>query len=261
VAAPAGLEIPLRVGLPEALYAALAETPRGTVAPLAAEAAAALAGRQDALAIGPGLDADPATDAWLTAWLPTLPAHLPVVLDADGLGAFARTGAVLDGGGRPLVVTPHAGEFARLTGQSSDEVKQEPWAQAARWAARWRAVVLLKGSPTFIAAPDGAVHVNPSGDDALARGGSGDVLTGLIGGLLAQGLAPLEAALLGAYVHGLAGTRAAAEGSSRAVLVREIAAAIGPVLLAMEQEASGRADLREKLWPTRSSDADSGGPA
>ena len=91
--------------------------------------------------------------------------------------------------------------------------------------------------------------LHETGDDALARGGSGDVLTGLIGGLLAQGMTALDAALLGAYLHGLAGTRAAEGMSTRGVLVREIAAAIGPVFEALEKEASTIAHLRERIWP------------
>jgi hydroxyethylthiazole kinase-like uncharacterized protein yjeF len=250
VAAPAGLETALRVGLPEALIAPLAETAAGTLAPPDAGTLAALTTRQDAVALGPGLGADAETDRWVVAFLRTAPRELPVVLDADGLNAFARQGEAPAGGGRPLVLTPHAGEFARLTGLAAADIAAEPWRHAAEWARRWQAVVVLKGSPTFIAGPDGAVHINPSGDDALARGGSGDVLTGLIGGLLAQGARPLDAALLGAYVHGLAGTRAAGQMSSRAVLVREMAAALGPVLLDMEREASGDAALRERIWPT-----------
>jgi NAD(P)H-hydrate epimerase len=116
-------------------------------------------------------------------------------------------------------------------------------------AARWNVVLMLKGSPSIIAAPDGRVFLNASGDDALARGGSGDVLTGLVGGLLAQGMDALGAALLGAYVHGLAGTRAAEGASTRGVLVREVAAAIGPVFEALEKEASTIAILRERIWP------------
>lgn len=111
-------------------------------------------------------------------------------------------------------------------------------------------MVVLKGSPAVIGVPGEGAWINASGDDALARGGSGDVLAGLVGGLLAQGLAARDAALLGCYVHGLAGTAAAREVSSRAVLVREVAAAIGPQWLALEREASGIAGLRERLWPS-----------
>lgn len=248
LAVPAGLETALRVGLPEALVVPLAETAGGTLAPSAAAAVAELFARRRAVAVGPGLGSDPQTDAWLVEALAGW--KLPLVVDADALNAFARTGSEPAFAADQVVLTPHAGELARLTGKSSAEIVADPFAEAAACAARWKCVLLLKGSPTLVATPDGRVRINASGDDALARGGSGDVLAGLIAGLLAQGLSAADAALLGAYVHGLAGTRAAAASSTRAVLVREIAAAVGPVLLEMEQEASADAELRERLWPT-----------
>jgi len=247
LAAPAGLETALRVGLPEALIAVQPETAGGTLAPLAAEAWTALLDRQDAVAVGPGLGADADTDRWVVAALGAL--SVPCVVDADGLGAFARLGRAPRFAHGEVVLTPHAGELARLLGGGSAEVTADPAGTVAACAARWGCIVMLKGSPSFIAAPDGRVFINASGDDALARGGSGDVLTGLVGGLLAQGLGALEAALLGAYVHGRAGTLAAEGRSTRSVLVREVAAAIGPVFEAMEKEASADAGLRERLWP------------
>lgn len=248
VAAPACLEIPLRVGLPEALVVPLAETADGTLARTAGEAVEPLLEKRRALAVGPGLGADPETDAWLVEALGRW--ELPLVVDADALGAFARTGSEPRFATSEVVLTPHAGELARLCGIPAAEVVAGGLEVAAEYAARWNCVLMLKGSPTLVATPDGRVWINASGDDALARGGSGDVLAGLIAGLLAQGAPAAEAALLGAYVHGLAGTRAAAGRSTRGVLVREIAAAVGPVFEEMEQEASGDAGLRERLWPT-----------
>jgi len=248
VAAPSCLEIPLRIGLPEALVVPLAETAYGTLAPGADTGLESLLPRRSALAVGPGLGDDPDTDAWLVEALGRW--SLPLVVDADALGAFARTGREPCFATTEAVLTPHAGELDRLCGIPAAEITAHGFEVAAECAARWNCVLLLKGSPTLVATPDGRVRVNAAGDDALARGGSGDVLTGLIGGLLAQGAPAVEAALLGAYVHGLAGARAAEACSTRAVLVREIAAAIGPVFAEMEQEASADAQLRERLWPT-----------
>jgi hydroxyethylthiazole kinase-like uncharacterized protein yjeF len=245
---PEGIEIPVRVGLPEAIIAAVPETATGTIAPLPAESFSGLLGRCRAVALGPGLGEDEQTDRWVMDLLENL--DRPCVVDADGLGAFARQGSAPRFAHDQVVLTPHAGELARLIGRTSAEVAAQAGPLAAELAARWNCVLMLKGSPSFIAAPDGRVFINASGDDALARGGSGDVLTGLVGGLLAQGLGALEAALLGAYIHGRAGTLAAEGRSTRSVLVREIAAAIGPVFEAMEKEASSDADLRERLWPT-----------
>ncbi|MBK7187636.1 MAG: NAD(P)H-hydrate dehydratase [bacterium] len=248
VAAPVGLETALRVALPEALVRPLAETAAGTLAPPEARDVDALLAGADALVIGPGLGDDPATDAWVRDLL--LRSTLPMVVDADGLNALARGGVAPAFGGRQVVLTPHPGEFARLAGLPVAEVAARRLELAAWAAETWGAVVVLKGSPAFIGVPGEGAFVNATGDDALARGGSGDVLAGLIAGLLAQGLPARDAALLGCYVHGLAGTAAAREMSSRGVLVREVAAAIGPQWLALEREASGVAELRERLWPS-----------
>jgi len=244
---PGCLETATRVLLPEAVTMVLPETDSGTVAPLEEAAANELVSGQSALAVGPGLGSDPATDGWLTGWLKNL--GLPLVLDADGLGAFARTGVEMSLGSDQAILTPHAGELARLVGLTSAEVEEQKFTLVPELATRWNVVLMLKGSPSVIGVPDGRLFINASGDDALARGGSGDVLTGLIGGLLAQGMTALDAALLGAYLHGLAGTRAANGMSTRGVLVREIASAIGPVFEALEKEASTIAHLRERIWP------------
>jgi len=247
VAAPLGLETSLRIGLPEAVIRVVAETASGTIAPLSPAMLDSLLENQRAMALGPGLGNDSETDAWIIDLLAGL--QLPAVVDADALNAFARTGSEIRFGTDQVVLTPHAGELARLAGMSSQDIVKKRFRLVADLAARWNAVLMLKGCPSLIGAPDGRVFINPTGDDALARGGSGDVLTGLVAGLLAQGLDALSAALLGAYVHGRAGTVAARGRSNRSVLVREIAAAVGPVFEEMEQQASRTAGLREKIWP------------
>ncbi len=244
---PHGLEMATRVSLPEVLTNPVPETDSGTIAALETAVFAALSEGVQALAVGPGLSADANTDAWVCDHLATR--DLPLVLDADGLNAFARLQREPAFGGKQVILTPHAGELARLIGLSSAEVEERRFELVAAYAARWQVVLMLKGAPSLIAAPDGRVFINASGDDALARAGSGDVLTGLLGGLLAQGLPALEAALLGAYLHGLAGTAAAQGMSTRSVLVREVATAIGSVFEEMEKEASAVAELRERIWP------------
>ncbi len=244
---PAGQEAAIRAGLPEIILVSLAESGAGTIAPVPDLVLSELMDRKQAVAVGPGLGADPETDAWVVDFVRGL--EQPAVLDADGLGAFARTGSQPGCGPGGAVFTPHAGELARLTGLTTEEVCTRRMELVPELAAAWGVVLMLKGSPSLIAAPNGMLFVNPSGDDSLARGGSGDVLTGLIGGLLAQGLDPLQAALLGAYLHGRAGTLAAEGRSSRSVLVTEIAGAIGPIFESMEKEASAEAELRELIWP------------
>jgi len=232
VAAPAELAPSLRSGLPEAIVTPLAATQNGTIAPLPDSVRDDLLRKQDAVVLGPGLYADKETDAWARSFLAT--AKQALLVDADGLGAFSRHGETPRFAHANVVLTPHAGEMARLTGLSSAEVVENRLELCGEWARRWNVVLLLKGSPTFIGAPDGRVFFNPTGDDALARGGAGDVLSGLIGGLLAQGLMALDAALLGAYLHGRAGILASAESSRRSILVREVAAALGPAFAELE---------------------------
>ena len=135
------------------------------------------------------------------------------VLDADGLNAAAQ----LLAGGQPmphpageLVVTPHPGEMARLTGLSAAEINADREGIARRYARQWNAVVVLKGARTVVAAPDGRVCVNPTGNPGLARGGSGDVLAGMVSALLACRLPAYEAAACAVYLHGAAADRAAA---------------------------------------------------
>ncbi len=249
MAVPQTLEIPLRSALPEVLVRPLEETPDGTILPPAVPVWEGLTSGQHAVAVGPGLDADAATDAWVIRMQAAC--ELPLVVDADGLNAWARREEVPHFAHPDVVLTPHPGEMGRLLGIATAEVESDRFGTAARAARDWKAVVMLKGSPSLIALPDGRVYLNPSGDDALARGGSGDVLTGLVGGLLAQGIGAMAAALLGAYVHGRAGTLAAEGRSTRSVLVREVAAAMGPVFEELEKTASGDAALREAVWPTR----------
>ena len=171
--------------------------------------------QHDAIVIGPGLRPGLATTELVRLLLASgdEPAA-PIVLDAEALRSLATMEAWWDGDHRPSVLTPHAGEFARLRAGSGrdpandgdldgDDVAR---ARAARDAAvTWRQVVVLKGAKTVIAAPDGCFAIAPFENPALATGGTGDVLSGAIGSLLAQGLAPYAAARLGVYLHGLAG--------------------------------------------------------
>jgi hydroxyethylthiazole kinase-like uncharacterized protein yjeF len=232
VAVPECVEIPTRSNLPEALIAPLPVTAGGTLAPVPETELTALLSRKHALAIGPGMGEWAETDRFLVDLLPKLP--LPLVVDADGLSAFGRSKVAPCFSAPEVVLTPHAGELARLLGVKPAEVEKRRLELAAELASRWGVVLLLKGSPTLIAEPRGTVTINPVGDDALAHGGTGDVLTGLVGGLLAQGCRAHDAALLGAYLHGLAGQIASESISRRSVLAREIAEALGEAFASLE---------------------------
>jgi hydroxyethylthiazole kinase-like uncharacterized protein yjeF len=181
------------------------------------------AGRVQAWTCGCGLGRDERAATELRA---VLAARVPVILDADALnllvdGSFA---GALRARHAPLVLTPHDREFARLAGAPPGVDRVE---SALQLAARTNATVLLKGDRTVVAAPDGRAWANPTGTPVLATGGTGDVLAGLIGSLLAAGLAPERAALTGAYLHGLAGRRARSAGP---VTASAVAAALRPPL-------------------------------
>ena len=139
---------------------------------------------------------------------------LPVVVDADGLNALVGSTDIIMRSGRQerqLVLTPHVGEFSRLTRGASTEIKAHPLEHAGRFAAETGCVRVLKGAPTIVALPEGPLLVNPTGNAGMATAGSGDVLTGLIASLLAQGLSATHAASAGVYLHSLAGDLAREE--------------------------------------------------
>lgn len=177
---------------------------RGGIAEQAGRDIESRQARHTAVGLGPGLGTATGTARFVTEFYANCP--MPVVLDADGLNAFATTPEQL---GRraneaPRVLTPHPGEFSRLTGVGTDEIQQQRETIAVEFAAHHNVVLLLKGPGTIVT--DGRqLAVNATGNVALAKGGSGDVLTGLITALLAQGMTAFEAARLGAHLHGLAG--------------------------------------------------------
>ena len=164
--------------------------------------AASHAARCSAVIVGPGLGSDVATQAEVRALLDALPAGLPVILDGDGLGAV--TPELLAALHRPMILTPHDGEFTRLSGKapSSDRIST-----TRDLALRTHAVVLLKGPTTVVASPDGHVEVIRSADQRLATAGSGDVLAGVVGAFCAVGMDPFHAASTAAFVHGKAAMR------------------------------------------------------
>jgi NAD(P)H-hydrate epimerase len=155
-----------------------------------------------AVALGPGLGTHPETQEVVRALVRDCP--LPLVIDADGLNALADELEVFRGANGPRILTPHPGEMARLLGTTSREVQSRRLDHAREFAASRGVWLVLKGAQTVVADPTGRLSLNPTGNPVLASGGTGDVLTGLIGGLLAQGVAPWDAARLGVYLHGLA---------------------------------------------------------
>jgi hydroxyethylthiazole kinase-like uncharacterized protein yjeF len=159
-------------------------------------------GEKFTLALGPGLGTHPETRELVCRLVQDLPQTM--VIDADGVNNLAAdTSCLLDAAG-PRILTPHPGEMSRLVGLSVKEVQDRRLEVARETAAKFGITLVLKGAQTLVAAADGRVSLNPTGNPALASGGTGDVLTGLIGGFLAQGLNTWDAARLGVYLHGLA---------------------------------------------------------
>lgn len=154
------------------------------------------------VALGPGLGTHPETRDLVGRLVHDLPQ--PMVIDADGVNNLAADTDCLTGAAGPRILTPHPGEMARLLGLTTPEVQARRLDLARETAAKFGVTLVLKGAQTMVAAPDGRVSINSTGNPALASGGTGDVLTGLIGGFLTQGLTPWDAARLGVYLHGLA---------------------------------------------------------
>jgi hydroxyethylthiazole kinase-like uncharacterized protein yjeF len=203
----------------------------GALAPEAADWIVEMAAASDAVACGPGLSTLPGPAAVVRRLLGAC--SRPLVLDADALNVMAGTPQELTAARAPLVLTPHPGELARLLGVRTEEIQRHRLRVARAAAERFKAVVVLKGARTVVADPEGDAFVVPTGNPAMAAGGMGDVLAGAVAALAATGLAPREAAWVGAYLHGLAGDLVAAGRGPAGILAREVADALPGALAAV----------------------------
>jgi NAD(P)H-hydrate epimerase len=201
VAAPAAVQALMAAHLLEVMVAPVPDE-AGHLTETSTDEVVRQAGRVGALALGPGLGRAEGTTAFVRAALETV--RLPAVVDADGLWHLGERPGWLSGRGAPTIITPHAGEAARLLGRERAEVEAERLAAARELAAVTGAVAVLKGSGTVTAAPDGRTVVNATGSSALASAGTGDVLTGVVAAALAKGLEPLVAAAAAVALHGRA---------------------------------------------------------
>lgn len=146
----------------------------------------------------------------------------PLLIDADGINVLSLHIDVLKDKACPVILTPHEGEMARLTGKTSEYIRNNREEVAASFAKEHGATLLLKGRNTVIASPQGEIMINPTGSSALATAGSGDVLSGIITAFLCGGAEPFKAAALGAYIHGLSGDLAAEDLGKRSVMATDI---------------------------------------
>lgn len=189
---------------PELMTEALEETVEGTIAAGAKSRIEELAEKKTVLAIGPGISRNEQT-AEVVRKLVT-ETNIPVVLDADGLNAFQGRADDLNGRGRTLILTPHPGEMARLTGLSIAAIQRDRVNVAREFAKQHKVILVLKGDRTIVAAPDADPWVNPTGNPGMATGGTGDILTGIVAGMLAQfPERAVEAVIAAVYLHGRAG--------------------------------------------------------
>jgi NAD(P)H-hydrate epimerase len=229
----------VRQRVPEATLLPLPETNGGSVDATGWDQLAERLAQADAVAVGPGLGRHPSTRELIRRVVRESPA--PLVLDADGLNAFAGDAGAISERASDAVLTPHAGEFARLMGLSSEETWGADRVELARKAAQETGcTVLLKGPQTLIATSQGPVLVNPTGGPALATAGTGDVLTGTLAALLARGVGrePHEAAISAAYAHGLAGDLAA-ERWGEGTVASDVAALLPEAISAIRAVAGG----------------------
>jgi ADP-dependent NAD(P)H-hydrate dehydratase / NAD(P)H-hydrate epimerase len=209
VATPASLNPVLEAKLLEAMTVPMPETEENTLASSGLEQLVSFANARSAVAIGPGLTTHPDTTRLILALLRRL--EKPFVLDADGLNAVSEKTALLNACKCCPILTPHPGEMARLEKTSAQSVNADRIGTATRFAEHHGVILVLKGARTIVARPDGHVAICPTGNPGMATAGTGDALTGIIVGLLAQQLSPWDAACAGTYLHGLAGDLAADE--------------------------------------------------
>jgi NAD(P)H-hydrate epimerase len=186
---------------------------------------------RSAVVCGPGLGVNPDTRTLVATVVRT--ARTPLVLDADGLNCVAGTGLLRERLG-PTIVTPHPGEMSRLLEITTAEVQADRLRVARQLAHRDQVVVVLKGARTIVVAPDGRAGIVPTGNPGMATGGTGDVLAGIVGGLVAQGLDPFDAACLGAFAHGLAGDRVALRQGEAGLLARDLLDELPPSLATLQ---------------------------
>jgi NAD(P)H-hydrate epimerase len=186
----------------------------------------------DAVVIGPGIGLHYQTKELICRLL--LGLDKPVVIDADGLNALIDNLQILEDTKADIVLTPHPGEFAKLTGVQPSNDIFERIESARKFAIEHQTVLVLKGSPTIVADISGVVYVNQTGNSGLATGGSGDVLSGIIGCLLSQQASPIDAALCGVFIHGLAGDFATDELGQRSMIASDIIDFLPEAFLSLE---------------------------
>jgi NAD(P)H-hydrate epimerase len=228
LAIPKSLNAILEMKLTEVMTEPLPETPKQTLSLRAFSAIARLCENKRAVVIGPGLGTLKETQSLILKLIRTL--DLPIILDADGLTALATQPKILPIKNRALVLTPHPGEMARLIRSQVKEVLENRVRLSRNFSQSHHVHLILKGHPTLITTPKGEVFINPTGNPGMASGGTGDVLTGMIGGLVCQGFNLLTSLQVAVYLHGMAGDEGAQEMGEKSLIATDLIEKI-PALL------------------------------
>ncbi|HXG00233.1 MAG TPA: NAD(P)H-hydrate dehydratase, partial [Bacteroidota bacterium] len=232
LAVPKSIHAPLIRKLTEVMIAPLEETEEGTIAPEALEALEQRLQWADVVALGPGLSQNPLTRKLVHILVQRI--AQPLVLDADALGMMAYDLSILRNRRCATIMTPHVGELRLLTKLESEYIERRRVEVARTQARSLKCVLVLKGSPTVTATPEGHAYMNTTGNPGMATAGAGDVLTGIIASFVGQGMKPEQAAWSGVFVHGLAGDLAARKLGQRALMAMDIVEAIPAALQKIE---------------------------
>jgi len=217
---PNGLNVVMEERLTEVMTLPLPETAAQSVGFDAKEEISKRLPWADVLAIGPGLSTEPET-AKLVKWV-LQNVSKPIVVDADALNCMQDAPQLFKHAKGSLVLTPHPGELSRLVGRSTKEIVGNPIEAAKEAAEKFNSIVLLKTAPAVIASPDGIIFINSTGNPGMATAGMGDVLTGVVASLIAQGVLPLNAALAAVYLHGVAGDIAESKRGQVGLIARDV---------------------------------------
>ncbi|MHB1001235.1 MAG: NAD(P)H-hydrate dehydratase [Armatimonadota bacterium] len=204
---PTGIQDIMAVKLTEVMTRGLPETAAGTLSSTAVHDALSVCGKSASVVLGCGLGFNDETCRFVWHFVPAI--EKPLVIDADGLNCLAENPDTLNNLHNNVILTPHPGEMARLLGTTTADIQSNRLEAVKQAVSRFKCVVVLKGAGTLVAGPDGKIFHNITGNPGMATGGTGDVLAGTIGGLLSQGLSPVDAAVCGVYLHGSAGDIAA----------------------------------------------------
>ena len=228
LAIPKSLNTIMEIKLTEVMTEPLPETPKQTLSLRALSAIVRLCENKKAVIIGPGLGTFKETQSLVLKLIKTL--DLPIILDADGLTALATQPKTLPAMNGSIILTPHPGEMARLIRSTVKEALEDRIGLSRNFSQTQHVHLILKGHPTLIASPKGEVFINPTGNPGMASGGTGDVLTGMIGGLICQGFEILPSLQVSVFLHGMAGDEGVQEVGEKSLIATDVIEKI-PALL------------------------------